>query len=66
MRLAFASILLLVSPLIAVAQSNARCIGMAPFRSPGMTCAIHGAGRYRERGKLCLSAVTETTRPAHL
>jgi feruloyl esterase len=40
MRLAVASILLLAAPLIAVAQSNPKCAGMALFRSPGMTLEI--------------------------
>jgi hypothetical protein len=40
MRLAVVPILLLVSPLIAVAQSNTKCSGMAQFRSPGMTLEI--------------------------
>lgn len=49
MRFAVASLLLLASPVIAVAQSITKCSGMAQFRSPGMTLEITRAAVVAER-----------------
>ena len=43
MRLIPASVLILLFQLSAIAQSNARCSGMAQFRTPGMTLEITNA-----------------------
>jgi feruloyl esterase len=65
MRLAVASILLLASPLIAIAQSNTKCSGMAQFRSPGMLLEISRAAAVPEGRATGRGGATGPILPAH-